>query len=191
MAPLTYDALILTGGAARRLGGASKPDVEVQGEPLIASALRAAGDARVTIVVGPPTPHHPPELTTREEPPGGGPVAAVAAGLRLLPDGADWVLCLACDTPRAADAVPTLRDAASRGTATAVVGVDEQGFRQPLMALYERRALTAALGRIEVESASLRAVLDLLDVAEVGLPEGTARDLDTWEDVERARRELT
>lgn len=193
MEALTYDAVVLTGGAARRLGGASKPDVEVRGEPLIASALRAARDARVTVVVGPPTAHHPASLTTREEPPGGGPVAAIAAGLQLLPEGAEWVLCLACDTPRAADAVPELVCVAGEAAAavTAVVGVDDGGIRQPLLALYRRRALDAGLGAIDVESASMKALLAPLDVAEVSLPAGSARDLDTWEDVERARRELT
>lgn len=187
MAAVTYAAIVLSGGRARRLGGASKPDLVVGGEPLLVSALKAAAGATVTVVVGPPSTHHPAALTTREEPPGGGPVAAIAAGMTLL-DDAEWVLVLACDTPRAAAAIPVLlAGAASRPDA--VVGFAD-GHRQPLLALYRRDALAAALGDLEVEAASMRALTDRLRVVEVALPEGTAKDLDTWEDVEQARREF-
>ncbi|MCR6713032.1 MAG: NTP transferase domain-containing protein [Demequina sp.] len=183
-----YAAIVLSGGRARRLGGASKPDLVVGGEPLLVSALKAAAGAAATIVVGPPSAHHPPELTTREDPPGGGPVAAIAAGLGLVGD-AEWVLVLACDTPRAAAAVPVLLAAANSGP-DAVVGFAD-GHRQPLLALYRRDALASALAVMDVESASMRALLDGLDVVEAELPEGAAKDLDTWEDVEQARREFS
>ena len=98
MDALTYAALVLTGGSARRLGGASKPDLVVGGEPLLVSALAAASGAAVTIVVGPPTPHHPEHLTTRETPPGGGPVAAIAAGIQLVGEQ-PWLLVLATLLP--------------------------------------------------------------------------------------------
>lgn len=186
---LDYAAIVLTGGGARRLGGASKPHVVVGGEPLIESALRAASGATLTVVVGPVSEHHPAELTTREDPPGGGPVAAIAAGIALI-DEAEWVLALACDTPRAAGAVPHLLAAASGSPADAVVGTAD-GRQQPLLALYRREPLAAALGSMESSGASMRSLLSRLSVLEVELPEGTARDLDTWEDVEQARRELS
>ncbi|GEA89892.1 hypothetical protein CCE01nite_38410 [Cellulomonas cellasea] len=97
-APLTYDALLLAGGRARRLGGVSKPDVVVSGRRLLAYALDAAasgpgGGARRTVVVAPGSVAVPGGvLRTLEEPPDGGPVAGIAAGLAALGrTGADAV----------------------------------------------------------------------------------------------------
>lgn len=131
-----FDAIILAGGAARRLGGASKPDVEVAGRRLLDYALEATMAARRTVVVGPvglAVPAH--VLLTLEDPPLGGPVAGIAAGMaalasrnvhpgifdgpvlgnaaqeRWVPDddvAAPDVLLLACDVPGAARAVPRL-----------------------------------------------------------------------------------
>jgi molybdopterin-guanine dinucleotide biosynthesis protein A len=185
---VTYSAIVLSGGRARRLGGASKPQLVVGGEPLLGTALAAASGAAVTINVGPLSPLHPAELTTREYPQGGGPVAAIAAGMERIGED-EWVLVLACDTPQAAGAVPTLLAAASGSEANAVVGFAD-GHRQPLLALYRRVALSAALASMETASSSMRSLLERLSVHEVTLPHGTAMDVDTWEDVERARREL-
>ncbi|MET9952285.1 DUF6457 domain-containing protein [Streptomyces sp. NPDC006339] len=79
-----YDALVLAGGAARRLGGADKPAVRVGGRPLLDRVLAGCRDARRTVVVADPRPTARPVEWTRESPPGGGPVAALAAGLRHL-----------------------------------------------------------------------------------------------------------
>jgi molybdopterin-guanine dinucleotide biosynthesis protein A len=186
---VAYDAVVPSGGRARRLGGESKPELVIGGEALIVTALRAAAGARITVVGGPPTPHHPAEFTVREEPPGGGPVAAIAAGVAALAES-EWVLVLACDAPGAAAGVPALVAAAATASADAVVGIDD-GERQPLLSLYRGSSLRRALAAISVESASMRALLEQLVIDEVPLPEGAAHDIDTWEDVENARRELT
>src|ERR1700722_3239487 len=89
--PLIFDAVILAGGQARRLGGADKPALTVGGIPLAAAVAQAAitaGPNRL-ILVGPPRPAltatvpAPPGglRTVREDPPGGGPVPALRAGL--------------------------------------------------------------------------------------------------------------
>ncbi|MBT2472738.1 NTP transferase domain-containing protein, partial [Streptomyces sp. ISL-66] len=49
---MTYDAIVLAGGAARRLGGADKPGLLVGGRPLLDRVLDACADARTTVVVG-------------------------------------------------------------------------------------------------------------------------------------------
>ncbi|MFF9196536.1 DUF6457 domain-containing protein [Streptomyces sp. NPDC014779] len=79
-----YDALVLAGGAARRLGGADKPGVRVGGRPLLDRVLAGCRDAGRTVVVAAPRATARPVEWTREEPPGGGPVAALDAGLRRL-----------------------------------------------------------------------------------------------------------
>ncbi|MFE1500369.1 NTP transferase domain-containing protein, partial [Streptomyces albidoflavus] len=40
-----YDAVVLAGGAARRLGGSDKPAVRVGGRPLLDRVLGACPDA--------------------------------------------------------------------------------------------------------------------------------------------------
>jgi molybdopterin-guanine dinucleotide biosynthesis protein A len=79
-----YCAVILAGGAGRRLGGEAKPTLPVAGEPMLARVLAAVADAAIRVVVGPPAlaPMLPNGVhLIREHPPGGGPVAGLAAGL--------------------------------------------------------------------------------------------------------------
>ncbi|MFE6711603.1 NTP transferase domain-containing protein [Streptomyces sp. NPDC057695] len=83
-----YDAVVLAGGAARRLGGADKPGVRVGGRPLLDRVLAACRGAERTVVVGDPRPTVHPVRWTREDPPGGGPLAALDAGVRALGEGA-------------------------------------------------------------------------------------------------------
>ncbi|MDQ8707653.1 DUF6457 domain-containing protein [Streptomyces sp. LHD-70] len=93
----SYDAVVLAGGAARRLGGADKPGVRVGGRSLLDRVLAACADADTTVVVAERRPTARPVLWAREEPPGGGPLAALAAGLSRTT--ADTVLVLSADLP--------------------------------------------------------------------------------------------
>lgn len=47
-----YDAIVLAGGAAKRLGGADKPGVRVGGRALLDRVLGACTGAGTTVVVG-------------------------------------------------------------------------------------------------------------------------------------------
>lgn len=190
--PVLFDAIVLTGGQGRRLGGVSKADLQVRGVPLVVSALATAADARRIVVVGPPTAHHPAELTTREDPAGGGPAAGLAAGLRLLrrvgeTPPAPWTLLLACDSPDAAGALPLLVQEADGSTADVVMAVDG-GHRQPLLALYRTTQVQAVLADLVVDGTSMRSVVGNLRVDTVEVPAGTARDIDTWDDYAEMNR---
>ncbi|MEU6927909.1 DUF6457 domain-containing protein [Streptomyces sp. NPDC046374] len=79
-----YDAIVLAGGAARRLGGADKPGVRVGGRSLLDRVLTGCRDAGTTVVVADPRTTARPVEWAREDPPGGGPLAALDAGLRRL-----------------------------------------------------------------------------------------------------------
>jgi len=117
---MTIFAIVLAGGTARRLGGSSKPDLIVGEDTLLDLTLAACKVAQATpiVVVGPDSLARDGIHVTCEDPPNGGPAAGIAAGLDALaqmgaggpggfgPD--DYVLCLACDMPNAADAVPAL-----------------------------------------------------------------------------------
>ncbi|MEO3745984.1 NTP transferase domain-containing protein [Plantactinospora sp. B5E13] len=77
-------AVVLTGGAGRRMGGVDKPALPVGGRSMRERVLAAVADAEPRIVVG-TTDGLPPRVHgIRERPAGGGPVAATAAGLALL-----------------------------------------------------------------------------------------------------------
>ncbi|MYU19520.1 NTP transferase domain-containing protein, partial [Streptomyces sp. SID8361] len=56
MTPGAYDAVILAGGAARRLGGVDKPALRVGGRALLDRVLDACRGAGRTVVVGPRRP---------------------------------------------------------------------------------------------------------------------------------------
>jgi molybdenum cofactor guanylyltransferase len=92
-----YDAVVLAGGASRRMGGGDKTALDLGGLSLLDRALEAAAGAQQTIVVGAARPTNRDVLWTREEPAGGGPAAALASGLRLV--SAPFVLALAGDLP--------------------------------------------------------------------------------------------
>ncbi|MDT4941279.1 MAG: hypothetical protein QOJ34_1368, partial [Pseudonocardiales bacterium] len=106
-----YDAIVLAGGAATRLGGAAKPQLKVGGRSLLDRAVAAVHDADRVVVVGPVQAVarqsvERPVLVCQEDPPGGGPVAAIAAGLAHTE--ADVLVVLAADLPWVAPAVPLL-----------------------------------------------------------------------------------
>ena len=106
-----YDACVLAGGRASRLGGQDKPGLRVSGRPLIESVAAAVADAGRLIIVGPDRPGLPNAIFRREDPPGGGPVPALRAGLTEV--GAPWVALLAADLPfLTAEHVSALLDAA-------------------------------------------------------------------------------
>lgn len=107
-----YAAVVLAGGAARRMGGVDKPARPVGGRPMLHRVLAAVADADQRIVVGPSVPLPDGVRTTREKPPGGGPVAAIVAGLALLDPATTTVALLAADLPLlTAAAVTELRRA--------------------------------------------------------------------------------
>jgi molybdopterin-guanine dinucleotide biosynthesis protein A len=192
------DALVLAGGAGRRLGGVVKADVALAGRSLLDRALDGTREARHVVVVGPAALARPGAPTVREDPPLGGPVAGIAAGLDALLVAAgttppDQVLVLACDMPFAAAAVPALRRALARGTADGAVLVDADGRRQPLAGVYRASSLARAVDTCRadggVRGRSVRSLVAALDLVEV-LDPVAARDADTWDAVTDLAREL-
>lgn len=182
-----YDAVVLAGGAARRLGGADKPGLTVGLGTLLEGVLAAVADAGRTVVVGPERLTSRPVRWAREQPPGGGPVAALAAGLPQV--SAPVVVLLATDLPFLRPAtVRALRAALAEGDDAAVV-VDADGRDQPLLAAYGTAALRAAVDACGPDPAGqpLRRVVAALTVRRVPDPEGAAFDCDTWDDLARAR----
>jgi molybdopterin-guanine dinucleotide biosynthesis protein A len=188
--PAAFDAVVLAGGGAHRLGGADKPALEVGGASLLNRVLAACSDADATVCVGPIRDTRRPVRWAREEPPGGGPVAALDAGLGFTSTG--LVLVLAADLPFLdAGLVRTLVRAA--GAADGAVLTDADGRDQWLAACYQSAALARALDRLRAErgalaGASLRALVAGFGLRRVADPDGLGFDCDTWEDVRHVRR---
>jgi molybdopterin-guanine dinucleotide biosynthesis protein A len=182
-----YAAVVIAGGAARRLGGADKPAVLIGGISMLDRVIAAVADAGAIVCVGPQRPTERAVTWTCEAPPGGGPVAALAAGIELVTEPV--ALVLAADLPFVADAIgPLLQGLPGHDAA---VLVDASGRDQRLVGAYDVRALREALTRLGTPAgASMRALLALLRVhrvADQGGPAPAAYDCDTWADVEHAR----
>ena len=128
-------------------------------------------------------------VTTREDPPWSGPASALAAGLRALDDAgstAPFVLVLACDMPRVADATaPLLHSFSTLTRADGCIAVDDDGRRQPLLAIYRAAALREALSGFDPVDASMRRLLAGLRLVEVTVPSELVDDVDTPADVRR------
>lgn len=130
---------------------------------------------------------------TREDPPFGGPAAAIGAGVRALEgqqapatDVADVVLVLACDMPEIAGAVSALVESLPFAGFDGALLVDSFGMRQPLAAVYSRRALADAVEALRasgtLDGASMRSLITPLDLRELSDAAGSTSDVDTWPD---------
>ncbi|MFF5449045.1 NTP transferase domain-containing protein [Streptomyces sp. NPDC012888] len=191
---MTYDAIVLAGGAAQRLGGADKPGLSVGGRALIDRVLDACADAERTVVVGGRRATARPVAWAREEPPGAGPVAALDAGLRRTT--AEVVLVLSAD-------LPFLDAATVRALLAAAAGADQEGALlrdadgrdQPLVAAYRAEPLRRELALLATEHGNLtglplRALVAELALTRIGADPLASFDCDTWQDLAAARARI-
>lgn len=190
---MEFNAVILAGGRATRLGGLPKPTLKYDGGTLLSHALEAARAAAAIVVVGPgdqglQLPGS--VLLAREEPAFAGPAAAIAAGLSALDAaGAEspWTLVLACDMPKAAKGIGRLREALSANPGVeGAMAVSADGRKQPLLGIYSTAALarevaSAVQGSVLTNSSVFK-LLARLNLLDVDVPAGSTDDVDTWED---------
>lgn len=189
-----HDAVVLAGGAARRLGGADKPAVRVGARPLLDRVLAACATAGTTVVVAEPRPTAHPVIWTREDPPGGGPLAALDAGLRATTG--DQVLVLSADLPFLSEqTVRGLLDALDAGTADGVMLTDADGRDQPLVAAYRSAPLRHHLAELAaahddgLSGLPLRLLVGRLELTRITDPVASF-DCDTWDDIAAARSRI-
>lgn len=189
-------AILLAGGRASRVGGAVKPLFEVGGRSLLAAAVTAVTDAGARpIAVAADVLDPGLDVTwVREDPPFGGPVAGTVAVLEAwaaagtLPE---WTFLLACDLPRAADAVARL--AADRPLlppdADGICLGDPGSRPQWLTGIYRTAALRRGAAALadRGRDAPVRDLVADLAITVVVVPANLTDDIDTWEDLERAR----
>jgi molybdopterin-guanine dinucleotide biosynthesis protein A len=185
------DAVVLAGGRASRLGGIDKTALGGPGDTLLDRALRATAGAAARVVVAGEEARRPvPGVAWATETPRyGGPVAALAAALALPGLHSTTVLLLAADLLRAEEAVPALLAAIDTGgTMDGWLAVDRDGRDQPLLAVYRRAPLEAALAALPggPAGAPLRLLLGPLALARIPLDPSLLVDVDTAADARGA-----
>jgi molybdopterin-guanine dinucleotide biosynthesis protein A len=184
-------AILLAGGRGSRMGGVHKPLLDVGGITLLDAAIGAARGTGCHPIVG--VGDSAIAVSTlasaiewvREDPPYGGPAAAIVAALPLIT--APLTLVLACDLPRIDEAVRVLRATTFPGDG---VCLNAAGRRQWLTGLYRVEALRAAATALpdRGRDAPVRDLLGGLSITAVAVSEELAADIDTWDDLNEARR---
>lgn len=177
-----YNAVIVAGGQSSRLGGTPKAGLSNGTQTLLESTLAAAFDAQVRVVVGPedlPLPVG--VLQTLEEPRFSGPAAALAAGVKALPqESAAWTLVLSVDMPGAREAVQALVQYAEKSSeCRGFMGIAD-GIIQPLAGIYRTEDLRTISDQ-DVANRSVRRWLGQIPYEMAELPSGSTQDVDTWE----------
>jgi molybdopterin-guanine dinucleotide biosynthesis protein A len=156
---MTYDGVVLAGGAARRFGGINKPEAAFGGRRLLDISIAALASAEHTVVVGAPLPTERTVTWAREDPIGGGPVAALAAALATIEE--TKVVVLAADLPFVTIDVVQELVSACDGVAAALA-IDKHGRDQPLLACYDAAQLRESLPHAP-HGASMRSIIRELE----------------------------
>ena len=182
-------AVVLCGGEGRRFGG-DKTAADLGGTSVLDALLTNLPKEWSVVCVGPQRPSRRDPVTwLREDPPGGGPVAGVAAALAAV--RTEVAVLLGGDMPYAAPAAARLAghllDAPPE--TDAIVGIDQHGHVQPLLAAYRTAALSAVLP-LDPLGVPLKRLLDGLRLVVDPVPEQASLDVDTPEDLEAARHRL-
>lgn len=176
-------AVVLAGGAGRRMGGANKGLQRLQGRPLVMHVMNALRDHVDCLAIS--ANHDLPAYEALGAPvfpdepglAGLGPLAGILSAVPRLPQDLDAVLVVPCDTPLLpADLVPRLAAALfAPGGPPAVMAATQDG-RQPSIVLFRPAMLCTLAVRLHSGHAdlSLRGWLDDCGCAAVAFEDGQA-----------------
>ena len=176
--------MILTGGTSKRFG-ADKSEAILADRALVDHLIAAIPHQIPIIVVGPDRAGFDARVqVTQETPAFSGPVAAIAAGMKLV--RTELVSVFATDMPFGPLLLPQLMDSLNE-TCDAVLPQDGAGFVQPLCALYRVEALNRALSSLEtVIDQSMRKLVAHMRVVQVPISVEESQlltDIDTQENL--------
>jgi molybdopterin-guanine dinucleotide biosynthesis protein A len=188
-------AIILAGGDSQRMGS-DKANLLLDGRSLLQSVTATMQQMFPEVVVSVRQHRSDIELPqVCDDPSCAGPLAGLVAGLGHITTA--WAFAVACDMPFVVPEVIELL--AQLRTGRQVVVPVVQGYPQPLAAFYARNCLEVIRAHLDSGGKnSLQAVLERLDVCYVDEAEMLAVDpglrsffdLDTPQDVARAKREM-
>ena len=189
-----WEAIILAGGEAKRLGGRDKAQlIGPDGRNCLETIVQGCASASKRVVVGPVRRGFSSVVWTQEEPPFSGPARGICAGMAMLADSqASWVIVLACDMPHVGVGVVALLDEASRLDAEGkthvdgIVGISEDGQHQWLCAVYRKESLARACQRLPQGGTgeSVRFLIGDLFLRELPMLAETVEDIDTADDMD-------
>ena len=165
IAPADVTACILAGGQARRMGGAAKPLLVVDGATILARqrAVLAPRTAAIVLALAGPGPLAELGLpVVHDRVPGAGPLAGITAAFAA--STTPWLLAVAGDMPALSPAVLDLL-LACPGPAHDAAAPRLGGLPEPLCALWHRRALPALDARLARGDYKVAAALTALAVA--------------------------
>lgn len=193
-------AVLLAGGAGRRLGGADKARLRRDGSTLMQHWTEALAQRGVpTVVVGPESLRADlpaGTLLTREDPPLGGPAAAARAGVLaleeagLLTERPGRVLLAAVDVVDPGPLLDWLLSQLDQAGHRAVIPQDGTGRLQLLASLIPEpplRSRAHAMDASQAEGRPLRILVEGIDAVHPRMPDGLGADVDTPEDAHRLR----
>jgi molybdopterin-guanine dinucleotide biosynthesis protein A len=176
-----FDAIVLAGGTAKRLGGVPKHSIVVDGQTLLERTLVAVSGAARVVVVGDDLlrPLVGDATLVREDPPLSGPAAGIGAALPHVTAGR--VIVLACDQPYVVEAVQPLLGADGPDGA---IAIDADGRRQNLTFVARTDVLRTVVGQqTTLVDMAVHRLIQPLDLAEVDVPARALHDVDAWDDL--------
>ena len=184
-----WSVIVLAGGDGRRLGGADKSAIDLDGQTTLDRILDSIPSEMPVVVAGPHRPTHRAASFRQESPPGGGPVAGIAAALSDI--ASPRVMVVATDMPWAGRLLPALIEEFVSSGAGVVIPVDAHGRAQPLFSAWRTRVLRLALAQLgDPRHRSLKDLLEIAEPATWQLDADQSRalaDIDTPADLRAAR----
>jgi len=185
---VAWDAVILAGGRAERLGADKATLIGKDGRSCLQWVMDACSGADQVVVVGPDSVADGAGRVrlTREVPAFSGPARGICAGVGALGDDAgQWVVVVACDMPNVAEGIRQLLSSMCGVglDVDGVVGVSE-GRRQWLCSAFRTHSLRMACERLGTGTGeSIRYLVRDLVVVEVEMAAHVVADIDTQADM--------
>ncbi|RKX41659.1 MAG: hypothetical protein DRP64_11125 [Verrucomicrobia bacterium] len=178
--PEAATAIILSGGKSSRMGR-DKGLLPIDGVPMIGRiAGQLRGNFREVLVSGNPEKYVVPHARTVPDlEPDRGPLMGLLSTLRASKSELNWVTT--CDMPE-----PNLafvrKMTRSIGGYDAVVPVDSNGWKQPLIGLYRKGVAEAIEQQVAEDKWSIRDLIHHLNVRYIPLTSGWYRNLNTQQE---------
>jgi molybdopterin-guanine dinucleotide biosynthesis protein A/molybdopterin-guanine dinucleotide biosynthesis protein len=178
--PEDATAILLSGGHSSRMGQ-DKAMLSLDGVPMIENiAGQLTGNFREVLVSGAPEKYALPAVRTiSDREPGRGPLMGLLSALRASGSELNWITTCDMPEPNLAFVRKMIR---TIGNYDAVVPVDSNGWKQPLIGLYRKRVVEVIEQKMAEDQWSIHGLVEVLKTEYIPLSFGWYRNLNTQED---------